>query len=154
MGQIIIYTDGGSRNNPGPAGIGVVADLSGLTANLRGNKNKEYQWSQYIGKATNNQAEYQAIIFALKKTKALLGKTKAKKVKILLKTDSQLIASQLEGKYKLKEKEFFPYFIEIWNLKQDFGEVKFEAVPREKNKLADKLVNLALDKELNQEKLF
>jgi ribonuclease HI len=146
MNKVIIYTDGGSRNNPGPAAIGVVADLRGLNADLRGNKNKEYQWSQYIGKATNNEAEYQAIIFALKKLKSLIGKEKARKTKVLLKTDSQLIGSQLKGEFKLKEKEFFEHFIEIWNLKQDFSEVEFEIIPREKNKLADKLVN----QELNQ----
>lgn len=144
---VILFTDGGARNNPGPAALGVVADLTRLDPSLRSQLLKEYHWSQFLGKATNNEAEYQAIIFGLKKLKALLGAKKAKTIKVLIKTDSQLVANQLQGKYKLKEKELFPYFIEVWNLQQDFQQVSFELIPREENRLADSLVNQALAKE-------
>jgi len=129
--KIIIYTDGGSRGNPGPSGIGVVVN------------NKEY--SEYIGEGTNNEAEYKAVIFALKKTKALLGKEKIKQTEIELKSDSELLVKQLNGEYKIMEPRIQQLFIEVWNLKIDFGKIQFTLIPREKNKEADKLVNEALD---------
>ena len=135
MNKITIYCDGGSRGNPGPAAIGVyIPELK-----------KEY--SQYLGKTTNNDAEYQAIIFALKKIKQLIGKVKTKKTDIEIKADSELIVSQLNGEYKIKEKSLVPLFIEIWNLKQDFKKVSFKHIPREQNTRADFLVN----KELNSQ---
>ena len=141
MNTVIIHTDGASKGNPGEASIGVVIQLD---------KNNRKEYSQYLGRATNNEAEYQAIIFALKKVKALLGSKKAVKTRILLKSDSQLITSQLRGEFKIKEPEFFPLFIEVWNLKQEFLQVEFETVPREKNRLADKLANAVF----SQDKLF
>lgn len=141
MDVVIIYTDGASKGNPGEASIGVVIQLD---------KNNQKEYSQSLGKATNNEAEYQAMIFSLKKLKALLGKEKAKKTKVLLKSDSRLITSQLRGEYEIKELDFFPLFISIWNLKQNFAQVEFETIPREKNRLADKLANQVF----GQEKLF
>lgn len=129
--KIIIYTDGGARNNPGPAAIGVVIG--------------EKEYSKFLGTTTNNEAEYQAVIFALKKVKQLIGKEKAKKIEIEIRSDSELLINQLNGEYKIKEKNLVPFFIEIWNLKQDFGEVKFIQVPREENILADSLVNRELN---------
>jgi len=129
--KIIIYTDGGSRNNPGNAAIGVVIN------------NKKY--AKYLGMKTNNEAEYEAIIFALKKAKQLIGKKNAKYTEIEIRMDSELVYNQLNGKYKIKEKKLYLLFIEIWNLKTDFKKVKFKHIPREKNKEADKLVNLVLD---------
>lgn len=137
MEKIVIYTDGGSRGNPGPAGTGVViADANGKII-------KEY--SNFIGIKTNNEAEYEAIIFGLQKIKALLGKEKIKNTEIEIKTDSQLVARQLLGKYKIEEERLFPLFIKIWNLKINFGHIKFTEIPREKNKKADKLANEAMD---------
>lgn len=130
--KLIIYTDGGSRGNPGPAAIGIIIE------------NKKY--SKYIGIKTNNEAEYEAVIFALKKAKQILGTKKSKNVEIEINLDSQLIANQLNGLYKIKEEKMFPLFIAIWNLKQDFKKVYFINIPREKNKEADKLVNQELDK--------
>ena len=144
-GTIIIYTDGGARNNPGPAGIGVIIEIPGK-------KIKEY--GEYIGETTNNVAEYTAIIFALKKLKHLLGGEKAMKTNVLVKSDSELIVSQLLGKYKIFEDELKPLFINVWNLKQDFKRVEFEHVPREQNKEADRLVNEAIDKKLKNQSLF
>ena len=127
----IIYTDGGSRGNPGPAAIGAVVG------------GKEY--GESIGNATNNIAEYSAVIFALKKAKQLLTKAKAKETEIDLKTDSELLVKQLNGEYKIKSKDLQPLFIEVWNLKQDFKSVTFTHVTRDKNKKADSMVNRALD---------
>ena len=137
MNKIIIYTDGGARNNPGPAAVGVfIPQLQ-----------KEY--SKYLGTATNNEAEYQAVIFALKKVKQLIGKEKSKNAEIEIKSDSELLINQLNGQYKIKEKTLVPFFIEIWNLKQDFREVKFSQIFREENKRADLLVNRELDTQNN-----
>src|SRR3989339_424084 len=137
MEKIIIYTDGGSRGNPGPAGIGVViADGKGKTM-------KEY--SGFLGVKTNNEAEYEAVIFGLQKIKALLGKEKIKNTEIEFRLDSQLIARQLNGEYKIEEERLFPLFIKIWNLKMNFGPIKFSEIPRERNKEADKLANEAMD---------
>lgn len=129
--KLVIYTDGGSRGNPGPAAIGAVVG------------DKEY--SQAIGHTTNNVAEYSAIIFALKKAKQLIGKEKAKQTEVDVYTDSQLITNQINGEFKIKDADLTPLFVELWNLKQDFGNVTFTHVPREKNKEADRLVNKALD---------
>jgi len=133
--KIIVYCDGGSRGNPGPAAIGVVIETKG--------GKKEY--GKFLGKATNNETEYQAAIFALKKIKHLIGGEKAEEAEIEIRMDSELIVKQLNGEYKIKEKNLIPFFIEVWNLKQDFKSVKFIHIPREKNKEADRLVNKELD---------
>ncbi|MFH1456978.1 MAG: ribonuclease HI family protein [Patescibacteria group bacterium] len=135
--KIIIYTDGGSRGNPGLAGVGVVI------CNDKGQKIKEY--SKDIGERTNNEAEYEAVIFALQKVKQLFGKEKTKNYEIEIKMDSELVARQLSGKYKIMEEKLFPLFIKIWNLKMDFGKINFAEIPREKNKDADRLANEAMD---------
>jgi ribonuclease HI len=129
--KVIIYTDGGARGNPGPAAIGAVVD------------GREY--GEYIGKTTNNVAEYSAVIFALKKAKALLGGKKAEEAEVEVRADSELLVKQMNGEYKIKEDSLKPLFIEVWNLKQDFKSVAFKHIPREENKKADALVNRALD---------
>lgn len=135
--KIIIYTDGGARGNPGPAAIGVV---------FRNDKEQSIkEYSEYLGEATNNQAEYQAVIFALKKAKLLFGKNKIKQLEIECRLDSELVVKQLNHQYKIEEKNLQSLFIKTWNLLVDFGRVNFVYVPREKNKEADKLVNQALD---------
>ena len=143
--RFIIYTDGGSRGNPGPAGIGVVI------CNEKGEPLKKY--GEVIGEqATNNEAEYQAVIFALEKVKALYGKAEAKKSQIEMRIDSELVVKQLNHEYKIEEPNIQQLFLKVWNLLIDFGPVKFVVIPREKNKEADKLANQALDAE--QENLF
>lgn len=129
--KLIIYTDGGARGNPGPAAIGVVVG------------DKEY--GEAIGNATNNVAEYKAIIFALKKAKSLLGSNKAGNTELEVRADSELVVKQLKGEYKVKDADMQPLFIEVWNAKQDFNSVHFVHIPREKNKRADAMVNKALD---------
>ena len=140
MQKIIIYTDGGSRGNPGPSAVGVVINNKG--------------YSEYIGEGTNNEAEYRAVIFALKKTKALMGKEKTKEAEIELKSDSELLIRQLNGEYKISEPRIQQLFIEVWNLRIDFGRINFTLIPREKNEEADRLANQALDEMRENKSLF
>lgn len=137
MNKIIIHIDGGARGNPGPAAIGIVMD------NLpSGKTGKTYQ--ERIGNTTNNVAEYKAAIFALKKAKQILGKNK-NLTEVEIRSDSELLCKQMNGLYKVKNKELQPLFIELWNLRQDFRKVAFILIKREQNKTADNLVNRALD---------
>jgi len=129
--KLIIYTDGGARGNPGPAGVGVVI------YDERNNKLAEV--SEYIGKATNNQAEYNAVIAALKKAKQL----RAEDIKVYL--DSELVCQQLNQKYKIKNKDLAPLFVKIWNLSIGFKKITYHHIPREQNQEADRLANLAMD---------
>ncbi len=129
--KLIIYTDGGSRGNPGPSALGVVVG------------DKEY--GEYLGVMTNNQAEYRALVFALKKAKQLLGSKKAKETEVEVRMDSELIVRQMIGRYKILDEGLQLLFMEIWNLRLDFKSVSFVHVPREQNKRADKMVNQALD---------
>jgi ribonuclease HI len=140
--KIIMYTDGGARNNPGPAGIGVWIETL------------DKKYSKYIGEKTNNDAEYEALIFGLKQLKKDLGKKKSKDSQIHCFLDSELAVKQLNHEYKLKEERIQGYFIEIWNLMLDFKSVEFEHVLREKNKVADSLANEAMDAELRQGSLL
>ncbi len=142
MAKFIIHTDGGARGNPGPAALGVVIEEAG------GGLKKGY--GEYIGETTNNEAEYQAAIFALKKLKQLVGKKAAGEAKVEIHVDSELLERQINGHYKIMGRKLQELFLEIWNLKIDFGEVVFKHLLREKNKEADRLVNAALDKELNK----
>lgn len=147
MKKITIYTDGGSRGNPGKAAIGVVF------CNEKEQVIKKY--GEYLGDGlTNNDAEYSAVIFALKKFKALFGKSIAETSEIEIKSDSELMVKQLNGEYKLENEKIQKFFIEIWNLKIDFKLVKFKHIPRERNKEADRLVNEALDSQSASQKLF
>lgn len=134
--KLILYTDGGARGNPGPAAIGVIVYDS--------KKNVIKKISKYIGWATNNQAEYQALITGLIEAK----KIKAEDVECF--SDSKLVVQQVNRKYKIKNKKLAQLFIKIWNLSQSFKKIKFSYIPREKNREADRLVNLALDKYLSK----
>ena len=130
--NIIIFSDGGARGNPGPAGIGAVL--------YDQEKNKVAENSKYLGETTNNQAEYKALIAELKKAKEL----EAKEVKCFL--DSELVVKQLNREYRVKHKDLAPLFLEVYNLSQYFSSIEFVHVPREKNVEADRLANLAMDK--------
>lgn len=134
--NLSIYVDGGARGNPGPAAIGIVIEQQGQVL-------KKY--GELIDQATNNQAEYQAIIFAMKKAKLLFGKKKAKQMELEFYSDSELIVKQLNHQYKIKEEDLQPLFIKVLNLVIDFGKVSFKHIPRSKNKEADRLLNQVLD---------
>ncbi len=138
MDKLIIYTDGGSRGNPGPSAIGVVF-MSAESGDII------QTYGERVQDGTNNEAEYKAIIFALKKAKALYGKDKAKKMEIDTRMDSELAVRQLNGQYKLSTPHIQQLFIEVWNLKTDFKKVDFTHVPREQNMLADSMVNRAFN---------
>lgn len=140
--RITIYTDGGSRNNPGPAAIGIWIETL----------NKKY--SEYIGEKTNNEAEYEALIFGLKKVKQLAGKEKSRETEVECLLDSELVVKQLNHRYKLKEKHIREFFLEIWNLMLDFKSVSFVHIPRKKNSVADALVNEALNNQARSAKLL
>jgi len=147
MKNITIYTDGGSRGNPGRAAIGVVF--------CNENDQPIKKFGEYLGdNLTNNDAEYKAIIFALKKFKAVFGKAIAEDADLEIRADSELVVKQLNGDYRLTDPKIQQFFIEIWNLKFDFRSVKFKHILREKNKEADRLVNEALDSEVGARTLF
>ncbi|USN53847.1 MAG: reverse transcriptase-like protein [Candidatus Nomurabacteria bacterium] len=130
MKQIILRSDGGARGNPGPAGIGVVLEADGqIVAEI----------SEYIGEATNNVAEYSALIAGLKKAKELAATT----VQCFL--DSQLIVEQMNLRYKVKNPDLGKLFLQAQNLAHTFSKVTYQHVPRELNKAADALVNKAID---------
>lgn len=142
MQKFIIHADGGSRGNPGDAAVGFVIEEE------KGVLKKEY--GEYIGRATNNEAEYKAVIMALRKLKQLVGKEKAFESRVEVRVDSELLERQINGHYKILDGSIQPLFLELWNLKIDFSDIKFKHVPREKNRAADRMVNAALDKELNK----
>jgi len=140
--KIIMYTDGGSRGNPGPAAVGVYIETLGKKI------------GECIGVRTNNDAEYEALILGLQKVKQFTGKDKAKKTEVECYLDSELVVKQLNHEYKLKEPRIQQYFIEIWNLMLEYEKVVFVHIPREKNKIADALVNEALDGQCKQNSLL
>jgi ribonuclease HI len=146
MKKIIIYTDGGAKGNPGPAAIGVIF------CNQKGQIIKKF--SQFLGESTNNVAEYKAVIFALKKFKSLFGKKLASKAEIEIRSDSELLVKQLSGKCKVLEPQIQKLFLEVWNLKFDFKEVKFKLISRKQNKLADELVKEAIKSFNSVQRLF
>ncbi len=135
--RIIIYTDGGARGNPGPAGSGAyITDENGRILKAV---------SKFLGHQTNNFAEYEAVILGLHEAKKILGK-KTKVTEVEVRMDSELVQRQLSGKYQIKEPTLFPQFIKIWNLRvTDFPHLSFSHVRREQNEDADKLANEAMD---------
>lgn len=138
MHRITIYTDGGARGNPGPAGVGaVILDEDG----------KELKTvSEYIGETTNNIAEYEALLRALAAAKKLFGE-KLRDMRIEVRMDSELVVRQLSGLYKVKDPGLKEKFAQVAMIRlEDAPNMIFTHVPREKNARADELVNEALDK--------
>lgn len=132
MSILKIYTDGGAKGNPGPATIGVVIYLK---------NEKIFSHHQSIGIATNNDAEYKALIFALEKIKEI--KNQFEIDKIIFFSDSQLLVNQVNGFYKVKNGKIKEYIFKIKILEQEINlPISYNQIPREKNKEADKLVNL------------
>jgi ribonuclease HI len=133
MEKIIMYSDGGSRGNPGPAALGVYIETL------------DKGYGEFLGVKTNNEAEYAAILFGLKKIKALLGKATAKQSTVECRMDSELACKQLNHVYKIENEKLQPLFLSIWNLMLDFAIVEFVHVPREQNQKADAFANRAMD---------
>ena len=129
--HVVVHVDGGARGNPGPAGVGVVlSDTAGAelaTAN------------DYIGEATNNEAEYQALLLGLETARSLGART----VEIL--NDSQLVERQVRGEYKVKKPELQELHTQVLRSLRDFERWSIRSVPREHNDNADALVNEAID---------
>ncbi|HEY4476617.1 MAG TPA: ribonuclease HI family protein [Candidatus Paceibacterota bacterium] len=138
MENFIIYTDGGSRGNPGPAGAGaVVTDDTGVVL-------KEAK--RALPAMTNNEAEYHAVILGLETIKRTIGKARASAAQIEVRLDSELVARQLAGEYQIKETTLQPLFMKIWNTRVTFfPHIIFTHIPREKNRRADWLANKAMD---------
>ena len=131
--NVHLYTDGGSRGNPGPAASGAVVKTPEGEVLAEAMK--------YLGETTNNQAEYTAIIIGLEKAREL----GAKRVDEFL--DSELATKQLKGEYKVKNPGIAQRFLEVKNLIHAFDRVTFTHVYRENNKEADALVNKCLDEQ-------
>ena len=134
---LTVFCDGGARGNPGPAAAAfVVKDHQGKVLAQAG---------QFLGKATNNVAEYQGVIEALKWIKDNL-QLRTNNLEFFL--DSKLIVNQLNGLYKIKNANLRILAIEVKRLEREVGgQVAYHLIPREKNYLADRLVNQTLDKE-------
>jgi len=142
MKTLFVYSDGGALNNPGPAGLGVVI------TDERGQVLKKI--SQYIGRATNNQAEYKALILALKTVVELKKQAEWKEAAVRVFLDSELLVRQLNLQYKVKDKALQLLFLEVYNLAVSLKKVSFTHIPREQNRLADQLVKQALRKTPSQ----
>jgi ribonuclease HI len=137
--QFTLYADGGARGNPGPAGAGaVVFDHLGK---------RVVEVSDYLGVATNNIAEYEAVLRGLKKLSEEYLPEHLKEMDLIIRMDSKLVIEQLKGNYKVKHPNLVPRYMEVKNLlTRSFGKVSFEHVYREKNTDADELANRAMDK--------
>jgi probable phosphoglycerate mutase len=129
--EVVVWTDGGARGNPGPAGYGAVIETPDgrVLAKL----------SEGIGWATNNVAEYQGVIAGLRHARAL----GARRVKV--RADSLLVVNQQRGTWKVRNAGLQPLWAEVRRLVRDFDQVTWEHVPRERNRLADALANRAMD---------
>ena len=129
--RVKIWVDGAARNNPGPAAVGVVIkDEDGQSIS---------QISQCIGNTTNNQAEYRAVIAAL--TEAIrLG---AEQVNLY--SDSQLVVRQINGSYRVKKAELKPLHQQVIELQSQLARLDIRYIPRQQNREADSLANMALD---------
>ena len=137
--KLIIYTDGGARGNPGPAGIGVyITDAEGKMLE---------EHAVYLGVATNNQAEYKAVLLGLERALSL-GATEVE-----VRADSELIIKQTTGLYKVKHPDLLPLHLELKNLETLLkNHVHFKHVRRERNKEADRLANEAMDRGMGKRK--
>jgi ribonuclease HI len=130
-----MYTDGGARNNPGPAGAAaVILDSDNVIAEVK----------KYLGEQTNNWAEYEAVVLGLTEVKkrGLEGR------EIEVRMDSKLAVEQISGNWKIKEPTLKPQVAKVHALLKDFPKYRFVHVPREENAEADRLVNEAIDEAL------
>jgi len=129
--KLLLYTDGGSRGNPGPSGIGVVV--------LDSKRKKVTEVFRYIGETTNNVAEYTALVSGLEEAIA----QDATEVAVYM--DSELLVKQLNGEYKVRDANMKALFEKSLGLLKKFKSFEVNHIEREKNKEADKLVNKAIN---------
>ena len=129
--KFFLYADGGSRGNPGPSGIGVI---------IKDAKQKKVkELSRYIGEATNNIAEYNALVLGLEEAAALDASD------IVIYLDSELLVKQLSGEYRVKDEAMRVLFEKALGILKHFDSFEIQHIAREKNKEADKLVNKAIN---------
>ena len=129
--KFFIYTDGGARGNPGPAGIGAVI--------LDDKKKKVKEISKYIGEATNNNAEYSALICGLEEAGSLGA------AEVVVSLDSELVVKQINGEYRVKNEEIKPLFKRAIKALKNFKSFEVRHIDRSKNKEADRLANKAIN---------
>lgn len=143
MSTLIVHTDGGSRGNPGPAAVGVVVLFEDKTLREEG---------VYLGNQTNNEAEYQAVLHALKLLPEVLEDVTASQIEWRL--DSMLVVQQLSKNWKIKEPRLAKFATEIWKQLSALPlKSVFTYVPRAQNAAADAVVNQVLDAEVKQSSL-
>jgi ribonuclease HI len=137
--EFTLYADGGARGNPGPAGAGAVVFDSG--------GKRVVEVADYLGVATNNIAEYEAVLRGLTKLRDEYPEGYFQHSKVAIRLDSKLIIEQLKGNYKVKHPNLVPRYLELKNLiARSFPHISFTHVPREQNKDADELANKAMDR--------
>jgi ribonuclease HI len=132
MKQLKLFCDGGSRGNPGPAASGyVVFDTDSII----------YEGGKYLGKATNNEAEWQAVVFGLD----YIINTFGSDIKLEVYLDSELVQKQITGVYRVKQPHLMPFAAAVKDSRNKLNSVTFSHVYREYNKDADRVVNQILD---------
>jgi ribonuclease HI len=129
--ELVLCTDGASRGNPGPAGAGaIITDEKGATLTEK---------AVYLGETTNNQAEYQALLIGLQEA------VKLAPARLTVRMDSELIVKQLNGEYRVRNRDLQPLHDRAQKLMEQLADVKVVHVPREENADADRLANQAID---------
>ena len=130
---LLVYCDGGARGNPGPAAAAIVVEKDGKVI---------HKESKYLGRGTNNEAEYSGAILGLE----WVSKNLTNEGRITFILDSQLVANQLSGKFKVKNENLRNRYFTAKALEKNISaEINYESVSRERNKIADFLVNKELD---------
>ncbi len=137
--SLILQFDGGSRGNPGPGGIGVTLnDEDGVPV---------YELGEFLGRCTNNVAEYTALV------RGLSAAAKLRVAKLTVRSDSELVVRQINGVYKVKSPDLKPLYQQAVQIMEKIGNVKVEHVYREANSRADELANMAMDRLIKLEPL-
>jgi len=130
--EVILYTDGASSGNPGPSGAGgVILTPAGETIE---------EFHEHLGRATNNVAEYEAVRFGLERALGLGAR------RVTVRLDSELVAHQLSGRYKVKDQKLIERYLEVGKLLSRLESVRFETIPREQNARADRLAQAGVRK--------
>lgn len=129
--KLHLYIDGGSRGNPGPAGIGIII--------LDSKRKKLKEIFKYIGETTNNIAEYTALVHGLEEALML------KADEVVINMDSELVAKQISGDYKVKNVDIKPLFERALGILRKFSSFEIKRIDRSKNKEADRLANKAMN---------